>query len=56
MNLQTARLVLALVGVLVWAYAHRAGYDELRWVGIGMLAVAFILRFIRRKPTSPAQG
>ena len=56
MSVQTMRLAIAAVGVMVWAYAHRVENDRIRWVGIAMLAVAVLMRFIpRRKPGSPAQ-
>ena len=56
MRIQTMRLAIAAVGMMVWVYAYRVENDRIRWVGIAMLAVAVLMRFIpRRKPTSPAQ-
>ena len=45
MNLQHVRLVLALVGVLVWAYGYRTENDTVRWIAIAIIAVAVLLRF-----------
>ncbi len=56
MSIQTMRLAIAVVGMMVWGYAYRVENDRVRWVGIAMLAVSVLMRFIpRRKPTSPAQ-
>jgi hypothetical protein len=46
------KLGLALAGVLIFGYGVRADIDWLRWVGIGFLAAAAVLRFW--KPTNKA--
>lgn len=43
-----AKLVLALAGLAVFFTAERLELDALRYVGIGLVAVAFLLRFIGR--------
>jgi hypothetical protein len=54
MSIVWARFVLALVGILVWAYGYRVDDSTVRWVGIGCLAVAVLLRFVRRQRPPPA--
>ena len=41
------RLVLAVVGVGIWAYGARIDESGLRWVGIAFLAAAVAIRFLR---------
>ena len=61
MPIQTAKIVLALAGVFVFLAGIRAGQDSLRWTGIGLVAVAWMLRFVGRTstrdrhPTSPSE-
>ena len=51
MNLQTMRLAIAAVGVAVWVYGQQSDNGDVRWIGIAMLAIAVLMRFIpRRKP------
>jgi hypothetical protein len=45
-----AKIVLAIVGVLLFMSGNRSGNDLLRWVGIGLLIVGFLLRFVKRPP------
>ena len=45
-----AKMAFAVVGLLIWAYGLRTDNSTMRWLGIGFLAVAFLLRFIRRLP------
>lgn len=47
-SLDGAKVALAVVGILVWAYGARVDNPHVRWAGIGLLAVAFLLRFLRR--------
>jgi hypothetical protein len=42
------RATVALVGILVFAYGARADAPMLRWTGIALLGVAFLLRFVDR--------
>lgn len=61
MPVQTIKLVLALAGVLVYLAGARSGQDLLRWTGIALVAVAWLLRFVGRRsapdrfPTSPSE-
>jgi hypothetical protein len=44
----SARLVLAAAGLVVWGIGIRAEDSVLQYVGIGLLVVAVVLRFVRR--------
>ena len=55
MNATHAKIALALAGILVWAYGYSTERAQVRWLGIGLLATAFVLRFIARRPP-PAHG
>ena len=46
-----AKLALALVAAILFAGSMRLEHaDYLRWIAIGLLAVAVLLRFVRRPP------
>ncbi|MGI9076087.1 MAG: hypothetical protein ACR2G6_02015, partial [Gemmatimonadaceae bacterium] len=49
----TLRLVLAVVGVAIWAYGARIDDSALRWAGIAFLAVAVATRFLRWNKPPP---
>lgn len=53
-GLTQAKLGLALAGLILWGYGARVDIEWLRWVGIGFLAAAAILRFIG--PRSSRRG
>jgi len=42
-------LGLAFIGVVLWGYGVRVDHEPLRWLGIGFLAAAALVRFIRRR-------
>lgn len=48
--LSQLKLGLALAGLIIWGYGVRADINWLRWIGIGFLAAAAVLRFW--KPTT----
>jgi hypothetical protein len=53
MTVTWLRLGIAAIGMLVWAYGYQADDVTIRWIGIGLLAVAVLLRFVaprRRQP------
>ena len=50
----TAKLVIAAVGVAVFLTGARLGMQPVRWIGIALVAVAFLLRFIGSRPTGTA--
>lgn len=45
----TAKLVIAVAGVAVFMTGVRLELEMVRWIGIGLVAVAFLLRFIGRR-------
>lgn len=49
--LLAGRLVIAGVGILVWAYGARENLQMARLIGIGMLAIALLVRFAAARPT-----
>ena len=51
MPVHTAKIVLALVGVAVFFAGTRVGFPWLRWAGIALVAIAWLLRFYR--PAGP---
>lgn len=54
MSLVWARFAIAAVGLLLCGYGIRVDDSVTRWVGIGFLAVALLLRFApRSRPPSP---
>lgn len=56
-----AKIALALAGLLCFLLGVRTGLDVLRWSGIALVAVAWLLRFIpernvkHRSTTSPSE-
>ena len=45
-----AKVACALVGVAVFAVGVRNDDDMVRWVGIALVIVAFLLRFVKKRP------
>jgi hypothetical protein len=43
-----ARIVFLCVGVILFGLALRSGSELLRWIGIGCVAAALLLRFAPR--------
>jgi uncharacterized membrane protein YccC len=50
-SLTGVKLAVAAAGVAVWAIGARSGDRRLSWLGVGLLFVAFLLRFAR--PRTP---
>jgi hypothetical protein len=48
MNGTIARLALILAGVLCFAYSMNTGNAAARWVGIGCVAAALLIRIVTR--------
>jgi hypothetical protein len=44
------KIGLALIGLAVFAAGVRVGDGRLRWIAIGFVAAAWLLRFVRQKP------
>ena len=51
MNLAVLRVIVALVGVIVWAYGAREDHELSRWIGIAIIVVAMFLRFAGPRPS-----
>ncbi len=47
-----AKLALAVAGVAVFLFGVRADSSVLRWIGTGLVAVAWLLRFVKDVPPS----
>ena len=50
-RITVAKIALALAGVGMFAYGIRSEDDVVRWIGIGLVVIAFLLRFF--KTTKP---
>jgi hypothetical protein len=54
-TLTRLKLAVGLVALLVWVQGVRVDDARLRWLGIGLLLVAFLLRLLnRRRPAEDA--
>ena len=47
-NLSRAKLLFAIIGIGIWLYGVRMADRRLQWLGVGVVLVAFILRFVPR--------
>lgn len=52
----TAKLALALAGIVVFLLGINSGSALLRWTGTGLVVVAWLLRFIDRAASRPRRG
>ena len=48
-----AKLALALAGMLVFFTGAKLGLGWLRWAGVALVAVAWLLRFYKGRDTGP---
>lgn len=48
-QINVVRVVVALIGVAVWGYGYRYDDSSVRLAGIGILALALVLRFVPKK-------
>ena len=48
-QLTTAKLLLAVAGVLIWGYGIRTAQEPLKYFGIVLLVISVILRFVGRR-------
>lgn len=46
-----ARIVVAVAGMVVWAYGAREDLPTARWIGIALIAAALLLRFVGPRPS-----
>ena len=47
------KLGLFVMGLILWTWGYRTDDSYFRLAGIVVLLVAFLLRFVRRRPASP---
>jgi hypothetical protein len=47
-QMTTVKLALAAAGIAVWWYGSQSGLRAATWIGVGLLALAVLLRFIPR--------
>jgi hypothetical protein len=52
-RLSHLKLGLTVVGIILFGYGVRADLSSFRWIGIGFLAVAVVLRFWKPRNSSP---
>jgi hypothetical protein len=52
-NLVRLKLALVVIGLIIWAWGYSVDDAFLRIVGIVVLLIAFLLRFVGRKPRAP---
>ena len=50
MSLTHKKLALAAAGLVIWGYGIQTEDPRATWLGIGMLTVAVLLRFIKPRP------
>jgi hypothetical protein len=43
------KIACAVVGLLVWGYGYKVDSPTLRWIGIGFLASAVVLRLLPKR-------
>jgi uncharacterized protein YqgC (DUF456 family) len=43
------KLGIVLVALVIWAYGYRTSNRTLMWVGMGLVVVAFLLRFVPQR-------
>lgn len=48
-SMNTAKLVLAVIGIAVFLIGAQMGNSTVRWTGIGLVAAGFIVRFAGRR-------
>lgn len=53
-RLTQAKVVLAVIGVVLFGAGVRLEYTELRWAGLACVAVAWLLRFARPRAAGDA--
>ena len=53
-----ARIAFAVIGIAIWGYAVATDHERLRLVGILLLALSLVLRFLpgNRPPREPDTG
>ena len=49
------KVILAVVGITVWAFGYQRDDSTLRWIGIALLGIAALMRFYRPRPGNGGQ-
>jgi hypothetical protein len=49
------KLALVVIALIIWAWGYSVGDSLLRVIGIVVLLIAFLLRFIGRRSRAPTQ-
>jgi hypothetical protein len=47
------KLALFVMGLILWMWGYRTDDSYFRMAGIVVLLIAFLLRFVRRRPAAP---
>ena len=47
------KLAVAVLGITIWAFGYSRDSSTLRWIGIGVLLAAALMRFIRPRKHGP---
>ncbi|MGH7663915.1 MAG: hypothetical protein ACRENI_06415 [Gemmatimonadaceae bacterium] len=55
-KLTAIKLTVAAVGLGVWFYGLQTDDSTMRWVGVGLLAAAVLLRFIKDPERKSREG
>ena len=53
MDASSIKLALAVIGLILFGWGIRVDAESYRWVGIGFVLVAWLMRFTSRKPPHP---
>lgn len=52
-RLSHLKLGIFVIGLVLWGYGARTDHSLLRWMGIGFIAAAALLRFVKERPRPP---
>jgi hypothetical protein len=55
-TLVRVKLALVVIALIIWIWGYRVDDSFLRVAGIAVLLIAFLLRFVGRRPRSSASG
>ena len=55
-TLTQGKVALALIGILLFGAGVRLEREELRWIGLGFVVVAWLLRFLRTRKSEETES
>ena len=55
-QIMSTKLILAASGLVIWGYGIRTDEPIVQYVGIGVMALAVLLRFFKRPPFAGREG